>query len=149
MNPPGEVTRLLAAWGNGDQHALDELMPLVYAELHRIARRAWSGQNSGNTLQPTALINEAYLKLVDVRHMQWQNRAHFFGVSAQLMRRILVDFGRRRHYLKRGGGMQPVRLNEDLVVSGAQTTNLVALDDALKALEAVDPSKSPVTFRMS
>ena len=137
--PSGELTRLLLAWGAGDEQALDDLLPVVYRELHNMARRYMAGERPDHTLQASALVNEVYLKLVDVRHMQWQNRAHFFGVSAQLMRRILVDFGRRRHYLKRGGGMQPVRLNEDLVVSGAQTTNLVALDDALKALEAVDP----------
>ena len=101
-----------------------------------MARRYMAAERPDHTLQASALVNEAYLKLVDVRQMQWQNRAHFFGVSAQLMRRILVDFGRRRHYLKRGGGVRPVTLNEDLAMSAAQTTNLVALDDALNALAA-------------
>ena len=106
-----------------------------------MARHYMAGERPDHTLQASALINEAYLKLVDVRQMQWQNRAHFFGVSAELMRRILVDFGRRRHYLKRGGGVRPVTLNENLVMSGAETTNLVALDDALKTLALVDPRK--------
>jgi RNA polymerase sigma factor (TIGR02999 family) len=116
----------------GDELALEELLPVVYRELHGMARRYMTAERPDHTLQASALVNEAYLKLVDVRQMQWQNRAHFFGVSAQLMRRILVDFGRRRHYLKRGGGVRPVTFNDDLMMSGAQTTNLVALDDALK-----------------
>ena len=138
--PSGELTRLLLAWSAGDEQALDDLLPVVYRELYNIARRYMAAERPDHTLQASALVNEAYLRLVDVRQMQWQNRAHFFGVCAQLMRRILVDFGRRRHYLKRGGGVQPVNLSEDLVI-GAQTTNLVALDDALNALAAVDPRK--------
>jgi RNA polymerase sigma factor (TIGR02999 family) len=138
--PSGELTRLLLAWGAGDEQALDDLLPVVYRELYNMARRYMAGERPDHTLQASALVNEAYLRLVDVRQMQWQNRAHFFGVCAQLMRRILVDFGRRRHYLKRGGGVRPVNLNEDLLI-GAQTTNLVALDDALNALAAVDPRK--------
>lgn len=133
-----EVTKLLLAWGAGNEQALDQLLPVVYQELHRMARRYMAAENPGHTLQASALVNEAYLKLVDVRQMQWQNRAHFFGVAAQLMRRILVDFGRRRHYLKRGAGVRPVTLNEDLDMAAAQTTNLVALDDALNALGDVD-----------
>jgi RNA polymerase sigma factor (TIGR02999 family) len=136
-----EVTKLLLAWSAGDERALEELLPVVYRELHRMARHYMAGERPDHTLQASALVNEAYLKLVDVRQMQWQNRAHFFGVSAELMRRILVDFGRRRHYLKRGGGVRPVTLNENLVMSGAETTNLVALDDALKTLALVDPRK--------
>jgi len=138
--PSGELTRLLLAWSAGDEQALDDLLPVVYRELYNMARRYMAGERPDHTLQASALVNEAYLRLVDVRQMQWQNRAHFFGVCAQLMRRILVDFGRRRHYLKRGGGERPVNLSEDLVI-GAQTTNLVALDDALNALAAVDPRK--------
>jgi len=138
---PAEVTKLLLAWSAGDGRALDQLLPVVYRELHRMARRYMAGERPDHTLQASALVNEAYLKLVDVRQMQWQNRAHFFGVCAELMRRILVDFGRRRHYLKRGGGVRPVTLNEDLIMNGAQTTNLVALDDALKTLAAVDPRR--------
>lgn len=106
-----------------------------------MARRYMAAESPGHTLQASALVNEAYLKLVDVRQMQWQNRAQFFGVAAELMRRILVDFGRRRHYLKRGGGVRTVTLNEDLDMSAAQTTDLVALDDALNALAAVDPRR--------
>ena len=138
--PSAELTRLLLAWSAGDEQALDDLLPVVYRELYNIARRYMAGERPDHTLQASALVNEAYLRLVDVRQMQWQNRAHFFGVCAQLMRRILVDFGRRRHYLKRGGGVRPVNLSEDLVI-GAQTTNLVALDDALNALAVVDPRK--------
>ena len=136
-----DVTKLLLAWGAGDELALDRLLPVVYRELHSMARRYMAGERPDHTLQASALVNEAYLKLVDIRRVQWQNRAHFFGMSAQLMRQILVDFGRRRHYLKRGGGVRPVTLNEDLVMSSTQTTNLVALDDALKALATVDPRR--------
>ena len=136
-----EVTELLLAWGAGDKQSLDRLFPVVYRELHRMARRYMAAESPGHTLQASALVNEAYLKLVDVRQMQWQNRAQFFGVAAELMRRILVDFGRRRHYLKRGGGVRTVTLNEDLDMSAAQTTDLVALDDALNALAAVDPRR--------
>ena len=131
-------------WGAGDDKALEQLLPLVHRELHHLARRYMAGERPGHTLQASALVNEAYLKLVDNRRVQWQNRAHFFGVSAQLMRRILVDFARRRHYLKRGGGARQVTLNEELVVSAEQSKNLVAIDDALKALEAVDARKARV-----
>ena len=136
-----EVTKLLLAWSAGDELALEQLLPVVYRELHSMARRYMAGERPDHTLQASALVNKAYLKLVDVQRVQWQNRAHFFGVCAQLMRRILVDFGRRRHYLKRGGGVPPVTLNEDLAMSSAQSTNLVALDDALNALAAVDPRR--------
>jgi RNA polymerase sigma factor (TIGR02999 family) len=138
--PSVELTRLLLAWSAGDQQALDELLPVVYRELYTMARRYMAAERPDHTLQASALVNEAYLRLVDVQQMQWQNRAHFFGVCAQLMRRILVDFGRRRHYQKRGGGVRPVNLSEDLVI-GAEPTNLVALDDALNALAVVDPRK--------
>jgi RNA polymerase sigma factor (TIGR02999 family) len=113
----------------------------VYQELHQMARRYMAAESPDHTLQASALVNEAYLKLVDVRQMQWQNRAHFFGVAAQLMRRILVDLGRRRHYLKRGGGVRPVTLNEGLDMAAAQTTDLVALDDALNGLADLDPRR--------
>jgi len=138
---PPEVTKLLLAWGAGDELALDQLLPVVYRELHSMARGYMAAERPDHTLQASALVNEVYLKLVDVRQMKWQNRAHFFGVSAQLMRRILVDFARRRHYLKRGGGVRPVTLNEGLDMSAAKTTDLVALDDALNALADVDPRK--------
>ena len=141
---PGEVTQLLLAWSAGDEQALKQLTPLVYRELHRLARRHMSGERQGHTLQASALLNEAYLRLVDIRKMQWNNRAHFFAMSAQLMRRILVDFGRRRHYLKRGGGPQPITLDENLGMGASDTSQLVAIDDALTALEAVDPRKARV-----
>jgi RNA polymerase sigma factor (TIGR02999 family) len=134
-----QVTKLLLAWSSGDERALEELLSVVYRELLAMARRYMAAERPDHTLQASALVNEAYLKLVDVRQMQWKDRAHFFGVTAQLMRRILVDFGRRRHYRKRGDGVKPVTLNDDLMISVAQTTNLVALDDALNALGAVDP----------
>jgi RNA polymerase sigma factor (TIGR02999 family) len=129
------------AWGAGDEQALDQLLPVVYRELHSMARGYMAAERPDHTLQASALENEVYLKLVDVRQMKWQNRAQFFGVSAQLMRRILVDFARRRHYLKRGGGVRPVTLNEGQDMSAAKTINLVALDDALNTLADVDPRK--------
>jgi RNA polymerase sigma factor (TIGR02999 family) len=143
MRTPGsaEVTRLLLAWSEGDKRALEELLPVVYQELHGMARRYMAAERSDHTLQASALVNEAYLKLVDVRKVQWKNRAHFFGVSAQLMRRILVDFGRRRHYRKRGDGVRPLTLNEDLAIAAARTTDFVALDDALNILADVDPRR--------
>ena len=139
-----EVTKLLVAWVAGDESALEQLLPVVYRELHGMARRYMAEERPDHTLQASALINETYLKLVDVRQMQWQNRAQFFGVCAQMMRRILVDFGRRQRYLKRGGGIRPVTFNENLSMTEAQTTNLPALDDALNALATVDPRKARV-----
>ena len=139
-----EVTKLLVAWVAGDESALEQLLPVVYRELHGMARRYMAEERPDHTLQASALINETYLKLVDVRQMQWQNRAQFFGVCAQMMRRILVDFGRRQRYLKRGGGIRPVTFNENLSMAEAQTTNLPALDDALNALATMDPRKARV-----
>jgi len=136
-----EVTKLLLDWRAGDHQALEQLMPVIYRELHRMARRYMAGERPGHTLQASALVNEAYLKLVDVTQIQWQNRAHFFGVSAQLMRRILVDFARRKHYQKRGGDANRITLNEELIAVAGSDNYLVALDDALKALEAIDPRK--------
>jgi RNA polymerase sigma factor (TIGR02999 family) len=136
-----EVTQLLLAWADGDKQAMEALMPIVYRELHRLARRYMAGERVQHTLQASALVNEAYLKLIDVERVQWQNRAHFFGVSAQMMRRILVDFARSRHYQKRGGGAQQVTLNEELIPSGGNRNDLAALDDALKSLEAIDARK--------
>jgi RNA polymerase sigma factor (TIGR02999 family) len=138
--PSADVTKLLLAWSAGDTQARERLIPIVYDELHRMARRYMAAERPDHTLQASALINEAYLKLVGVRRMQWQNRAHFFGVCAQLMRQILVDFGRRRHYLKRGGGVRPLTINEN-VMAAARNTDLTALDDALKTLETVDPRR--------
>jgi RNA polymerase sigma-70 factor (ECF subfamily) len=145
---PGEaaeedISTLLRAWSNGDQSALERLTPVVYDELHRLARRYMKGERSGHSLQTTALVNEAYMRLVDYERMQWQNRAHFFAVSAQLMRRILVEHA-RRHNLKRGGGMQHVSLDEASMVDGDQDTDLVALDDALNGLARIDPRKVQV-----
>ncbi len=141
---PQEVTGLLLAWSEGEQTAFEKLVPLVYAELRRVAHRYMGRERPGHSLQTTALVNEAYLRLIDARRVRWQNRAHFFAVSAQLMRRILVDFARSRKYLKRGGAAQKVSFDEGLVVSKEQGQDLVALDDALKALAAIDGRKSQV-----
>lgn len=138
-----DVTQLLQAWSGGDQKALDKLMPLVYDELHRLAQHYMSHERSGHILQTTALVNEAYFRLVDASQVSWQNRAHFFAISAQLMRRILVDFARARQSGKRGSGEIPVRLDEAQDVSG-QRLDMVALDDALQALAALDSRKSRV-----
>jgi len=142
--PSHEVTHLLQAWSNGDGGALDKLMPLVYNELHRLAERYMAAERPGHTLQTTALVNEAYLRLVDVREVSWQNRAHFFAVSAQFMRRILVEFARSRHALKRGAESPPVSLEEAGEVSLERAADLVALDDALETLAAMDPRRSRV-----
>ena len=139
-----EVTRLLLDWNGGDERAFEELVPVVYQELRRMARRHMAGERPNHTLQASALVNEAYLKLIDSSRVHWQNRAHFFAVSAQLMRRILVDFARRRHYDKRGGGARQVTLNEDMIVGRDQSKDLLAVDDALKALALIDPRKSQV-----
>jgi RNA polymerase sigma-70 factor (ECF subfamily) len=136
----GEVSRLLRAWSDGDQSALERLTPVVYGELHRLARRYMKGERSGHSLQTTALVNEAYMRLVDYKRMQWQNRAHFFAVSAQLMRRILVEHA-RRHNLKRGGGVQHVSLEETAMVGSDQDADLVALDDAMVTLARLDPAR--------
>ena len=138
------VTQLLHAWSHGDERALEQLMPLVYQELYRLAKHYMARERPGQTLQVTALVNEAYLRLIDWKNVRWQNRAHFFGVSAQLMRRILVDFARSRHYAKRGGEAQHVSLEEAAVVSQERDADLVALDDALNALAAIDPPQSQV-----
>ena len=139
-----EVTRLLKAWSGGDEGALEKLTPLVYRQLHGIAQRYMAGERSGHTLQTTALVNEAYLRLVDCEKVNWQDRAHFFAVSAQLMRRILIDFARSRGYLKRGGAVAHISLDEVPPVCNEPDVNLVALDDALKALSAIDERKSRV-----
>jgi RNA polymerase sigma-70 factor (ECF subfamily) len=141
--PGGQVTEFLRAWSDGDRAALDRLTPIVYDELHRLARRYMKGERPGHSLQTTALVNEAYMRLVDYKGMQWQNRAHFFAVSAQLMRRILVDHA-RRHNLKRGGGVQHVSLDDTAIVGGERAADLVALDDALNLLGTLDPRKVQV-----
>jgi len=146
MNQPAtqEITRLLLAWGAGDKAALDELMPLVYAELRKLARGYMRNQPADHTLQTTALVNEAYLRLIDSSRVNWQDRTHFFAISAQLMRRILVDFARARNSQKRGGEAQKVELDEALAVPLDQKTDLVALDEALKSLAELSPRQSQV-----
>ena len=139
----GEVSGLLRAWGDGDRAALDKLTPVVYEELRRLASHYMRGERPGHSLQATALVNEAYMRLVDYKGMQWQNRAHFFAVSAQLMRRILVEHA-RRHNLKRGGGVPHVSLDDTAIVGGDRGADLVALDDALEALARFDQRKVQV-----
>jgi len=139
-----EVTRLLKAWTAGDAQALEKLTPLVYQELHRVAQRIMAKERSGHILQTTALVNEVYMRLVDCGQINWQDRAHFFAVSAQLMRRILVDFARSREYQKRGGGVAQLSFDEVASVSNEPDPNLVSLDDALNALAEVDGRKSKV-----
>jgi RNA polymerase sigma factor (TIGR02999 family) len=139
-----DVTALLRAWGKGDESALEHLTPLVYDQLHRIARNHMAREQGGHTLQTTALIHEAYLRLVDVRGVQWQDRAHFFAISAQLMRRILIDFARSRDSQKRGGGTPTISLDEAPSVGEQRDTDLVALDTALKALGELDERASKV-----
>jgi RNA polymerase sigma-70 factor (ECF subfamily) len=138
-----DVTSLLRAWTEGDQKALDRLTPIVYNELHRLARRYMNGERGEHTLQTTALVNEAYLRLVDYNRMKWRDRAHFFAVSAQLMRRILVDCA-RKHNWKRGAGVHHVPLDEAAMVDYMRSADLVALDDLMNALARVDQRKAQV-----
>ena len=139
-----EITQLLAAWRDGNQAALDELYPLVYDELHRLARRYMSRERKGHTLQTTALINEAYVRLVDQRNVQWANRSHFFAISAQIMRRILIDHARRHAYAKRGGGALQVSLDETATMTQGDFSEFIRLDEALKSLAELDPRRSQV-----
>lgn len=139
-----EITELLVAWGGGDESVLDRLMPLVYDELRRLAHRYMGRERPGHTLETTALVNEAYLRLVHRREIQWQNRAHFFAVAAQMMRRILVDFARDKRYLKRGGGALRVSLDEAAPFTVCRGEDLVALDEALTALAEMDRRKGQV-----
>ena len=139
-----DATELLHAWGEGDTTALDKLTPLVHKELHRLARHYMRGERPDHTLQATALVNEAYLRLIDWKNARWQNRAYFAAVAAQLMRRILVDHARSRHYAKRGGGAQRVSLNDVVLVSEKRAPEVIALDDALRRLDAIDPRKGQV-----
>ncbi len=139
-----EITQLLAAWREGNQAALDELYPLVYDELHRLARRYMSRERRGHTLQTTALINEAYVRLVDQRNVQWANRSHFFAISAQIMRRILIDHARRHAYAKRGGGARQVSLDETATIAQGDFSEFLRLDEALKSLAELDPRRSQV-----
>ena len=138
---PQDITELLLEWSGGNPDALQRLTPLVYGELHRLAHHYMAGERDGHTLQSTALVNEAYLRLVQTNRVQWQNRAHFFAVSAQLMRRILVDFARSRQYAKRGG-KAPMLSLDDVAVAVDDCAELVALDDALRALGAIDSRKA-------
>lgn len=142
--PVRDLTGLLAAWGDGDRAALDELVPLVYAELHRLAHRHMRGERQGHPLQTTALINEAYLRLVDLNSVHCRNRTHFFAVSARMMRRVLVDGARQRASDKRGGRLQHLQFDEEQIPSPAHGVDLVALDEALEALAGLDPRKGRV-----
>ncbi|PYV64518.1 MAG: RNA polymerase subunit sigma-70 [Acidobacteria bacterium] len=142
--PPHEVTELLVAWSEGDRAALDQLTPLVYEELHRLARNHMSRERQGHTLQTSALVNEAYLRLIDQKNVRWQNRAQFFSIASRLMRRILVDHARSHRYAKRGGDIRRVSLDEAAVLAQESAAELVALDDALKSLAALDPRKCQV-----
>jgi RNA polymerase sigma-70 factor, ECF subfamily len=141
---PQEVTELLHAWRSGDQGALDKLIPLVYGELHRLAHRYMLREYGNNTLQTTAVVNEAYLRLIDTQKIEWKDRAHFFAISANLMRRILVEFARSRGRHKRGGDVRKVELDEAMVVAPQRGADLVALDDALTALAGIDERKAKV-----
>jgi|SRR5206468_3263856 len=141
---PEEVTQLLLDWSNGDQAAFDALMPLVYNQLRQMAHRYMSQERPGHTLQTTALVNEAYLRLIDQKQVHWQNRAHFFAVAAQAMRRILIDHARKQRYAKRGGGVRKISLDEAAVMSQERAADLLALDEALKSLAAIDPQQSCV-----
>jgi RNA polymerase sigma factor (TIGR02999 family) len=144
LNVHQGVTQLLRAWSEGDERALERLLPLVEAELRRLARAYMYRERRGHTLQTTALVNEAFVRLVDARGVPWQDRAHFVGIAAHLMRRVLVDHARARGYRKRGGGLQKISLDKAMVVSPPQDVDLLALDRALDRLAAVDERKSRV-----
>ena len=141
---PPRLTQLLVAWSDGDQKALDELFPLVYDELRQVARRHMRRERRGHTLRTTALVNDAYLRLVDQRQVRWQNRAHFFAIAAQMMRRILVDHARAKHYEKRGGGAAHVPLEEAAVIAEGKAAEILALDESLRALAEIDPRRARV-----
>lgn len=143
-SPPHEITQLLAEWSEGNQAALDKLYPLVYKELHRLAHGYLRRERKGHTLQTTALINEAYLRLVDQKHVHWANRSHFFAISAQIMRRILIDRARRYRYAKRGGGAQRISVDEAAVVAKERARELLMLDEALNRLAKIDPRRGHV-----
>jgi RNA polymerase sigma factor (TIGR02999 family) len=141
---PQEITHLLIEWSNGSRDALEQLFPLVYEELRRLAHRYMSRERRGHTLQTTAVVNEAYLRLIDQKHVQWQNRAHFFAIAAQMMRRILITHAQSHAYAKRGGGAPRVSLDEAAIMSDERAGELLALDDALMGLTAIDPRRSQV-----
>jgi RNA polymerase sigma factor (TIGR02999 family) len=144
MSPSHEVTKLLKDWSAGDESALEKLMPLVYDELRQLAHQHMRREKRGHTLQTSALVNEAYLRLVDQSKIEWGSRGHFFGIAARLMRQILVDQARRRNFAKRGAGAIRVSLNEATIVAQEQSANVVALDDALKSLEKIDPRQGEI-----
>jgi len=144
MTQTHELTQLLIDWSNGDRAALDKLMPLIDSELRRLAHRYMTRERAGHTLQTTALVNEAFLRLVNRKNLQWQNRAHFFGIAAQLMRTILVDHARSHASAKRGGGARKLELDEAMVVSQQKASEVIALDDALKQLALLDPQQSRI-----
>jgi RNA polymerase sigma factor (TIGR02999 family) len=144
MSSDDDITALLVDWGNGDQSALDQLLPLVERELHRLAHSYMRRENPDHTLQTTALINETYLRLIDQRKVQWQNRAHFFGIAAQIMRRILLNYARDQNRQKRGGRAIHVSLSEAMIMPAEKDRELIALNDALTRLEELDPRKSRV-----
>jgi RNA polymerase sigma factor (TIGR02999 family) len=141
---PDDVTQLLLDWSNGDREALDKLMPLVYAELRQMARRYMRAERRDHTLQTTALVHEAYVRLINQNRVSWKNRAHFFGIAAQMMRRILIDHARKHHYEKRGGGAAKLSLDEAAFLTREQADEMIALDHALTGLEKYDPRKSRV-----
>ena len=145
MNPaPPDVTQLLVAWNDGDQAARDELMSVVYQELHRLAHQYMKRESPGHTLQTSALVNEVFLRLIDQTKVRWQNRAHFYGIAAQMMRRILVDYARSGGYAKRGGGAQQISFDEALIVSDERSAEIVGVHEALERLSAIDPRKGQI-----
>jgi len=141
---PDHVTQLLIDCSNGSQDAFKQLFPLVYEELRRLAHRYMTQERAGHTLQTTAVVHEAYLRLIDQKHVQWQNRAHFFAIASQMMRRILITHAQSHAYAKRGGGALKVSLDEAAVLSPERASDLIALDEALKGLTAIDPRRSQV-----
>jgi RNA polymerase sigma factor (TIGR02999 family) len=143
-NQPPDVTTILLAWNSGDQEALDRLMPLIYKELRRMARRYMRSESPDHTLQATALVHDVYVQLVDQKRVNWKNRAHFFGAAAQIIRRLLVDHARSRHRLKRGGGAFKVEWKEELSASQPQEMDLLVLHDALNRLATIDPQQSRI-----
>jgi RNA polymerase sigma factor (TIGR02999 family) len=142
--PPPDLTQLLLAWNNGDRAALDRLMPVVYDELRRLARRYMQQEDTAHTLQATALVNDVYIRLVDQKRVNWQNRAHFFGAASQIIRRLLVEHARARHRLKRGGNAVRVTLHDDLNAAVPVQLDVVALDDALSKLAQLDPQQERI-----
>src|SRR2546421_8598145 len=144
FHQPAGVTELLLAWNNGDREALDRLMPLVYEELRKLARQRLRAEAPGHTLQATALVNDVYIRLVDQKRVNWQNRAHFFGAAAQIIRRVLVDHARARHRQKRGGDVIQVTLRDEIQISAPLDVDLLALDDALTRLAKLDPQQERI-----